>query len=109
MTDLKITKDAYDGQSLLFYAPSMRSDNFVSIEEGAGDNLLPEDIAAGYVDYVNWNSFSLDMDPSEPKLIPFDGGMLLFKTEVSKTPLAEIVKEVMREAGLNGPAYKIGG
>lgn len=42
----------------------------IRIEEGSGDNLLEEDIAAGYVDYIYYDVFdALDS--------LFDGGMIL--------------------------------
>lgn len=51
----------------------------LSFEQGTGDNLLPEDEAAGYNDYLNWYTKSLDqVEPEEN-----DGGMVLFNHDTN--------------------------
>ena len=45
------------------------SREFLKIQPGTGDNLSPEDIAAGFTDYVIWNRFKptcLDIDGELP-------------------------------------------
>lgn len=54
---------------------------FLKIQEGSGDNLQYEDIAAGYVDYVIWSTFKpehLDID-QELEMQLIDGGLVYFK------------------------------
>lgn len=44
----------------------------VRISEGTGDNLLDEDIAAGYVDYIYYEQFDVGYDITEA-----DGGQVM--------------------------------
>ena len=60
--------DGYD--NLFIYVPEMRQ--IVRIAEGTGDNLLPEDIEEGYVDYINYEQHELGIDMPE-----VDGGQIL--------------------------------
>lgn len=46
----------------------------IYISEGTGDNLLPEDIAEGYVDYINYTIYDLDNGIEES-----DSGMIMLK------------------------------
>lgn len=51
----------------------------LSFEQGTGDNLLPEDEASGFNDYLNWYTKSLDqVEPEED-----DGGMVLFNHDTN--------------------------
>ena len=54
------------------YIPSKKE--FLFISEGTGDNLLPEDRAEGYVDYVNIDVYAF---VGEPELSEMDGGMMM--------------------------------
>lgn len=44
----------------------------VQISEGSGDNLLDEDIEAGYVDYIYYEQYEL-----EPGVPEIDGGIVM--------------------------------
>ena len=44
----------------------------IRISEGTGDNLLDEDIEAGYVDYIYYDQYELSPDIRE-----VDGGMVM--------------------------------
>lgn len=46
----------------------------IRISEGSGDNLLPEDTAEGYVDYIYYEQYELSNGLSE-----VDGGQVLLK------------------------------
>ena len=48
-------------------------DQFLVIEEGTGDNLLPEDLKEGYVDYINYSLIR------RKDMCEADGGMILLK------------------------------
>lgn len=62
-----------DGYGDLFiYVPEKRQ--IVRIAEGSGDNLLPEDVEKGYVDYIYYEQYELEIDM--PKA---DGGQILLK------------------------------
>jgi len=68
--------------SFLYYIPS--KSEFVKIQPGTGDNLSPEDISAGFTDYILWNRFHtgpLDID-GELEMECMDGGMLMFKSQI---------------------------
>lgn len=54
------------------YVPEEKE--IIYISEGTGDNLLREDIAEGYVDYINYTIYDLDNGIEES-----DGGMIMLK------------------------------
>ena len=103
--DARIDPEKYEGQQLFVYVPLKDRGCLIVIEEGSGDNLLTEDISAGYVDYVNYSIGKLSLsacDIEEPDLnFRFeDGGMVMFKTYVQGMTVGEIVRAVMEDAGL---------
>lgn len=51
------------------------TEGFIRIGEGTGDNLLKEDIADGYVDYINLDFLKYH----EGELKEQDGGMVMLK------------------------------
>jgi len=65
--------------ALLTYVKARKT--FIKIQEGTGDNLLHEDLEAGYVDYVLWSTFvpeDLELDQTlDMELI--DSGMVMDK------------------------------
>ena len=54
------------------FVPS--KNQIVRIAEGTGDNLLDEDIDAGYVDYIYYDLYNVEMAIPE-----VDGGMIMLK------------------------------
>jgi hypothetical protein len=52
------------------YVPETKQ--IIRISEGSGDNLLDEDIDAGYVDYIYYEQFELGPDIRE-----VDGGQIM--------------------------------
>ena len=58
--------------ALFLYVPEMRQ--IIRIAEGTGDNLLEEDMDAGYVDYIYYDQYMLDID-----MPATDGGQVLLK------------------------------
>lgn len=72
------------------FVPS--SNQIVMIAEGTGDNLLREDIAQGYVDYINYEQYSVEQDFPQ-----MDGGMILKKEYLSDTysSLKDAIPEVL--------------
>jgi hypothetical protein len=69
-------------EPIYIYVPEAKQ--ILKIAEGSGDNLLDEDIDAGYVDYIYYEQYVLDPDMRE-----YDGGMVmlheLFQTKFSST------------------------
>lgn len=57
-------------ESVYIYVPGKKQ--IIRISEGTGDNLLTEDIEAGYVDYIYYEQHNLDVDFPE-----VDGGMVM--------------------------------
>ena len=55
---------------IYIYVPEM--EQIVKIAEGTGDNLLDEDIDAGYVDYIYYDTYVM-----EDSIRESDGGMVL--------------------------------
>ena len=62
-----------DGYEDIFvYVPEMRQ--IICIAEGTGDNLLREDVEQGYVDYIYYERYDLEMD-----MPGADGGQVMLK------------------------------
>ena len=57
---------------LYIYVPSKKQ--IIRIAEGSGDNLTNDDIEQGYVDYIYYETHSLEQDLPE-----VDGGMIMLK------------------------------
>lgn len=66
------------------------------VAEGTGDNLLREDIAEGYVDYITIDLFRINED-ADP-----EGGMLLTKKLIREYPngLYDLIPDAMEEMGV---------
>ena len=56
--------------TIFIYVPSEQQ--IIRISEGSGDNLLDEDIEAGYVDYIYYEQHSREIDFPE-----VDGGQIM--------------------------------
>lgn len=56
--------------SIYIYVPEAQQ--IIKISEGSGDNLLDEDIEAGYVDYIYYEQYVMD-----PEMRETDGGMIM--------------------------------
>ena len=63
---------------------------FYHIYEGTGDNLLEEDIAEGYVDYIMYDIFEME----GCILNEIDGGMILLKNYYTDHAINEIINKV---------------
>lgn len=57
-------------ESIYIYVPSEQQ--IIRISEGSGDNLFPDDIEAGFVDYIYYESYSRECGFPE-----VDGGMVM--------------------------------
>lgn len=55
---------------IYIYVPDTHQ--IIKISEGSGDNLLDEDIEAGYVDYIYYEQYVMD-----PHMRETDGGMVM--------------------------------
>ena len=95
------------GEALLRFP---EADLYVYVQEGSGDNLLREDVADGYVDYIDWTSHKAvrfcgdypDMDEE------VDGGMAMFREYVTDLSDDVLVEALKYEAGLSpDAAYKV--
>lgn len=56
--------------SIFIFVPE--AGQIVKISEGSGDNLLQEDMDEGYVDYIYYEQYGMEVDLRE-----VDGGMVL--------------------------------
>ena len=56
--------------TIYIFVPEMKQ--IVKISEGSGDNLLDEDIEAGYVDYIYYDTYAMGATLDE-----LDGGMVM--------------------------------
>lgn len=113
----------YDGGPLLIYFPKRDVSNFLRIEEGTGDNLLREDIDEGYVDYLNWESYSVSPEDCPPEFVENggsvtlprkyvremdvedfdeeDGGMVLSRKYVREMTVDEVIRAACEECGID--------
>ena len=67
----------------------MDTGEIIIANEGTGDNLLQEDIDAGYVDYVYYTTYSVTDTVEEE-----DGGMMLLTVPFSEVYCYEGTREV---------------
>lgn len=73
--------------------------NFIKINEGTGDNLLKEDIAVGYVDYIVVEGAAYDGTDLVKSYEPFEGGFLyLYKLYQEMFNTAEEVIQYLIDA-----------
>lgn len=72
------------------------TEKLITIVEGAGDNLLPEDEAEGFVDYVMTSIY--EVDGEDINLI--DSGQMLSRTPIADLEEDELVKRVLDYWGL---------
>ena len=71
-TEDSLGKKPSEYDELFIYVPEVRQ--IIRIAEGSGDNLLPEDIEDGYVDYIYYEQYGLGPDMPE-----VDGGQILLE------------------------------
>lgn len=96
-------RDEY-GTVYVFLPDSME---IIRIEEGTGDNLLPEDIKAGYCDYAMYYIYHMDYGIEEE-----DGGMLMLtedfrdKYASSKDCVEDVLRDILDE-GQDIPDYVV--
>lgn len=64
--------------TIFIYVPSVNQ--VIRIAEGTGDNLLDEDIEAGYLDYIYYEQYSVEQDMPE-----VDGGQVMLTNYITKT------------------------
>ena len=67
------------------------TEKLITIQEGTGDNLLPEDISDGFVDYVMTSIY--EVDGEDINLI--DSGQMLSKTPIADLEEDELVRRVL--------------
>ena len=74
------------------------TEKLITIVEGTGDNLLAEDEADGFVDYVLTSIY--EVDGEDINLI--DSGQMLSRTLISDLEEDELVRRVLDYWGLGG-------
>ena len=72
------------------------TEKLITIVEGTGDNLLAEDEAEGFVDYVMTSIY--EVDGEDINLI--DSGQMLSKTSIEDLEEDELVRRVLDYWGL---------
>lgn len=72
------------------------TEKLITIVEGTGDNLLAEDEAEGFVDYVMTSIYEVDGEDINLK----DSGQMLSKTPIEDLEEDELVKRVLDYWGL---------
>lgn len=100
---MKNTEKNY--MDLWVYVPELGQ--LLCISEGTGDNLLKEDVANGYVDYIYYEQY----DAADPELTEIDGGQVLlttlFREKYENT--AQCIPEVLDMAyGTTEMCYHVG-
>ncbi len=74
------------------------TEKLITIVEGTGDNLFPEDEAEGFVDYVMTSIYHVDGEDITLE----DGGQMLSKTPIADLEEDELVSRVLDYWGLGG-------
>ncbi len=76
---------------------------FITIQEGSGDNLDENDTSAGYIDYINYATYAVNDDHI---LTELDGGIEMLTTAYSDLTENEIIEIIVFSvtASLNGRA-----
>lgn len=78
--------------SKLIFVPEKKE--LIKMEHGTGDNLLPEDIAEGYVDYLLYEQYpEEDKDLEDPDPV---SGMVLSKKHIDD--LEDFILDVLDDA-----------
>lgn len=75
----------------------------IRISEGSGDNLLEEDIKAGFVDYIYYEQYDLG-----PTINEADGGQIMLYKAFQKqyTSTKDCIPDVLEMAyGIDGIPY----
>ena len=74
------------------------TERLITIVEGTGDNLLAEDEADGFVDYVMTSIYKVDGED----IVLEDSGQMLSKTMIEDLEEDELVSRVLDYWGLGG-------
>jgi hypothetical protein len=88
------------GEALLVFS---EKGLIVHAQSGTGDNLLKEDLKAGYVDYIDWTSYRPTI-VFDIELEEVDGGMAMFKKYISDLTDETLISALKQEAGLSPDA-----
>lgn len=101
--DARDIRKHYDGSNLKILVPGLATGKLILLEEGTGDNLLDEDMREGYVDYLNWSSYTMSLfadglDVPEAEFSPVDGGMIMLRKYAVSMEVGELVKAALYEA-----------
>jgi hypothetical protein len=89
--------------TIYIYVPAFKQ--IIKISEGSGDNLTDEDLDAGYVDYIYYDTYELGCDIRE-----LDGGMVMLTEPFQElfTCTADAISHVLDMAYCNDTLdYKI--
>ena len=68
---------------------------YYRIYEGTGDNLWQEDIDEGFVDYINWESYTVSVEDDEFAMEEDNGGMVLCEKMVADMTMEAFINEVL--------------
>lgn len=74
------------------------TEKLITIVEGTGDNLLPEDVADGFVDYVMTSIYKVDGED----IVLEDSGQMLSKYLIEDLEEDELVRRVLDYWELGG-------
>lgn len=91
---MKMKRLAHDDSlafdDLVVFVPVKKE--LISLCEGVGGNLFADDVAEGYVDYINYTRRDIQEGLEE-----IDGGMMLFKELIRNkySCLADIIPELL--------------
>ena len=79
-------KEQYD---VVLFIPEKKE--YIGYSEGTGDNLLSEDAAAGYIDYIDYTQYDAECEE-------VDGGMYMMKEYFrDKYPVEDFAAEELLE------------
>lgn len=78
-------------EPIWFWVPNQTT--LIYLQEGSGDNLIPEDVKNGYVDYLDYTCFDLD----NGEVNESDGGEMMMTEYVQKrySCLADAIPDIL--------------
>ena len=93
-----LDEKTYHSQTIYLICELDHSCQVILVSEGTGDNLLYEDIKAGYTDYLNYELGSFDGE----SFVEDYGGMMLFKEMIADREgrLVDFIEEILADVGL---------
>ena len=88
-----------------FWLKELHTDLIFHICEGTGDNLFPEDVEDGYIDYIYYDTYETLEDAYNGNTN--GGGMVLLDMLYRDLTLGEIIEKTLNMEDIDSDKYEI--